>query len=260
MQEANCTARSPTQLEYSIHDDLRLGVGVNIYVGQTRSAALIARLAALGIGECTNRGQLPPRRRPFFVDNAAFADFKAKRPFNFVRWTRDLSWMVQRDIVPDFIVLPDRVAGGIDSLNLSLDWRVMVPPELDDRCYLVVQDGMRIADVEPFVAELAGLFVGGTLPWKLETGAAWAELAHRHGRKCHIGRVGTPRRVRWAFESGADSIDSSLPLRNAVHLEPFLDAVEPILRPPGRAGDFGRARAILSVHSVRTMRRGVKRL
>ncbi len=199
---------------------------MHIYVGQTRSARLIERLASLGIGECTNRGQLPPRRQPFFTDNGAFADFKANRPFDAVRWTRDLRWMAYRNILPDFIVLPDRVAGGVDSLRMSFDWRVMVPPELDDRCYLVVQDGMRLDDVEPFLAGVAGLFVGGSLPWKLETGGAWVELAHRHRRPCHIGRVGTPARVRWARDIGADSIDSALPVRNAVHLEPFLEAVQ----------------------------------
>ena len=39
---------------------------MRVYVGQTRARAWIARLTDLGIGECTNRGELPPRRTPFF--------------------------------------------------------------------------------------------------------------------------------------------------------------------------------------------------
>ena len=36
------------------------------YVGQTRSAKLIEELRALGWGECTCRGEYPPRRVPWF--------------------------------------------------------------------------------------------------------------------------------------------------------------------------------------------------
>ena len=195
-------------------------------VGQTRSRRLIARLAERGIGECTNRGQLPPRRRPFFLDNGAFTDWRAGRPFDANRWLRDLRWMTYRRIWPDFVVLPDIVAGGLPSLHASLDWRIMVPPELDDRCYLVVQDGMTIEDVAPHVPTVAGLFVGGSLGWKLRTSAMWVTLAHAHDRACHIGRVGTPGRVEWAHAIGADSIDSALPLRHEAHLEAFLAALQ----------------------------------
>jgi hypothetical protein len=200
-----------------------------LYVGQTRSARLIRQLAALGIGECTNRGELPARRTPFFLDNGAFTDWQAKRAFDAVRWTRDLRWLAQRGITPDFVVLPDQVAGGLDSLTMSFDWQVMVPPELATRCYLVVQDGMRVEDVEPHVDGVAGLFVGGTLRWKLHTSETWIALAHRYGRPCHIGRVGTPDRVRWALDLGADSIDSSLPLRDEQHLAKFLEAAAAVL-------------------------------
>jgi NADPH:quinone reductase-like Zn-dependent oxidoreductase len=69
------------------------------------------------------------------------------------------------------------------------------------------------------------LFVGGSLPWKLATGERWVRFAHAHGRRCHIGRVGTPRRVAWARRIGADSIDSCLPLWSRENLDAFVAAV-----------------------------------
>ncbi len=47
------------------------------YCGQTRSRELIAALAKEGIGECTVRGELPPRRRPWFYDNGCYRDWVA---------------------------------------------------------------------------------------------------------------------------------------------------------------------------------------
>lgn len=63
-------------------------------------------------------------------------------------------------------------------------------------------------------------------------------FANEAGLPCHIGRVGTAKRVRWAIEVGADSIDSSLPLFAARNLEPFLRALG--YKPPkqGRLGDW----------------------
>lgn len=206
--------------------------GVIAYVGQTRSEKLIARLAALGIGECTQRGELPPRRRPWFHDNAAYSDFVAGKPFNVTRWWGDVRRIAYDKLEPDFIVLPDIVMGGVRSLQHSLDWAEVVPPELAPHCYLVVQNGMEPDDVDAVLRRarvndhlIAGLFVGGDLDWKLETAAAWCELAHARGRRCHIGRVGPAPRVRWARSIGADSIDSSLPLRHEEHMEAFLKAV-----------------------------------
>ena len=46
--------------------------------------------------------------------------------------------------------------------------------------------------------------------WKLQTAEAWVELAHRYGKKCHIGRTSSERRAAWARAIGADSQDSSI--------------------------------------------------
>ncbi len=204
------------------------------YVGQTRSLALIAELEKHGIGECVVCGELPARRSRFFHDPGAYRDWRAGQPFNVCRWDRDMRWMSYRGIVPDFVVVPDIVAGGLASLEWSAFWRDTVPEEFP--AYLAVQDGMTAADVVPHLPRYHGIFVGGSLHWKLATGAQWTELARRHGLGCHIGRVGTAARVHWARSIGATSVDSSLPLRAREHLDAFLAAVGPILRPRGGVG------------------------
>jgi len=93
------------------------------------------------------------------------------------------------------------------------------------RFYLAVQDGMAAADVRAAIAGFGGIFVGGTLSWKLQTGASWVRLAHELGLPCHVGRVGTARRVRWARRIGADSIDSCLPLWSKEQLAGFVSAL-----------------------------------
>lgn len=131
------------------------------YVGQTRSRTLTARLAAPGVGELVVRGELPVRRRPSAFDNGAYRDWCAGVPFNVCRWMRDLRWMHYRGLTPDFVVVPDIVAGGLGSLTWSAFWRDLVPAGFP--AYLAVQDGMTAADVAPHLRRYAGIFVGGTL-------------------------------------------------------------------------------------------------
>lgn len=192
------------------------------YVGQTRSATLIDALAKACIGECTVRGEYPPRRRPWFLDNGAYVDYAAGKKWEPGRWLDVLKLLKTDPHQPDFVVVPDIVAGGMESLDFSLSW---VQRLEGHTIYLAVQDGMPEGEVQKVARIFDGIFVGGSLAWKLETGAAWVDFAHRNGMACHVGRVGTAPRVRWAREIGADSIDSSLPLWSAGNLEHFLDAL-----------------------------------
>src|SRR4051794_23863450 len=123
---------------------------MQVYVGQTRDQELIETLSDLGFGECCVRGELPPRRRPYFYDNGAFGDWRAGRSFDAVRFDRDLRrlayWPMAR---PDFIVLPDIVGAGAESLALSrsyLDGPMAPFHGYPAPVYLAVQDGMSFAD------------------------------------------------------------------------------------------------------------------
>lgn len=192
------------------------------YVGQTRSRALVAELASYGFGEMTVRDEVPPRRTPWAFDNGAFKDWTARRPFDAVRYERALDKFVADPALrPEFVVVPDIVAAGLESLRFSQSWAERLS-WLGLPLYLVVQDGMQESDVRCVLDSYAGIFVGGSLPWKLRTGRQWTEFAHLHARKCHIGRMGTTARVRAARRWGADSIDSSLPLWSRQNLARFL--------------------------------------
>ena len=199
-----------------------------VYVGQTRERRLTAELQRLGVGECTVRGELPPRRRPWFHDNGAFRDFTAGHPFNMARWLRD-QWRIRdRKLEPDFVVVPDIVGGGKASLMFSSEWRPVVAHGVP--AYLVVQEGMsteNVGRVLDFAIDtdhpFAGLFVGGSaIEWKLESTPTWLGIARDRGLKLHVGRVGVPERVAWARALAVDSIDSSFPLFTADRLAEFL--------------------------------------
>jgi hypothetical protein len=196
-----------------------------VYTGQTRSRKLIAELASHGIGEMLVRGDpLPPRRTPFVLDNGAYTDWTAKRPFQGTKFLRYVEKLEAAKLEPSWVVLPDIVAGGMRSLAFSFGWmdRLIGWP-----CYLAVQDGMGRIQVEREIkgARLAGLFVGGTLRWKIATARMWREVAHQNGLRLHVGRVGTYRRVLWAQRIKADSIDSCLPLWSKGHLQKFLHGI-----------------------------------
>lgn len=198
---------------------------MNAYVGQTRATKLIARLRREGFGECVQPHEFPPRRQPYMYDNGAFAAWKAGEQFDSAAWLSGLRGIAELGVPPDFAIAPDVVAGGRGSLDLSASWleelqRSRIP------AYLAVQDGMLEEDVAPVLRKgFSGVFVGGTLEWKLATGAAWVQFAHELGVPCHIGRVGTPGRVEWAAECGADSIDSCLPLWSTEQMDRFVRAL-----------------------------------
>ena len=200
-----------------------------VYVGQTRSSKLIPRLQVLGWGEMTCPGEVPPRRHPWAYDNGAYRNHKALLPFNAAQYRRDLAAIANmaNDQQPDFIVAPDIVAGGWESLRMSVQWLTEVrrlAPGVP--AYLVVQDGMTLA-VEPQVLWFDGVFVGGSRPWKLATGEQWVELAHRCGCRCHVGRCGGKKTIAWALRIGCDSIDSCLPQFGEGNLQRALGALEP---------------------------------
>lgn len=225
------------------------------YVGQTRwnprrgEPELVRQLREAGVGECTQRGELEPRRWPWFHDCKTYADWCAAgspigeesaaimpRLFDSLRWRRDMYRIRVHLDFPDrapvpppaFIVTPDLVAAGSASLAFSAEWRYLIDERIP--AYVAVQNGMTEDEVGRAIDEhrYGGIFVGGDTPWKLETGGAWVRFAHARGLPCHVGRVGPPDRVIWAAGIGADSIDSCLPIMFKTHLGPFLAALRSV--------------------------------
>jgi len=117
----------------------------------------------------------------------------------------------------DFIVVPDRVCppDPKDSLDLSESWVEEIPRPR----YLAVQDGMDAAMVVAVIHKYDGIFVGGSIKWKNSTMPMWCDVAHLHGKKCHVGRIWGWESMIEAFFCGADSIDSTSASRHQDDLQ-----------------------------------------
>lgn len=141
-----------------------------------------------------------PAMRPNVWDEAAFVDALE-------RFGR----------AADFVVAPDIVKGGPDSLRLSVSWLARCLHH-SSRVLIAVQDGMRPADVASILCKQVGIFVGGSDEWKEQSTAVWAELADVRGAYIHVGRVNSQRRLRICQMAGVDSFDGSGPSRFEKHL------------------------------------------
>lgn len=120
----------------------------------------------------------------------------------------------------DWIVLPDIVGGGLDSLTLSLSYVGLLDglPLL-----LAVQDGMTPAHLSGLPDAVGGVFVGGSTEWKLQNISVWGAFCRGRGLWCHVGRVNSMRRIAQCQGAGVNSCDGTSATRFAVNL-PKLDA------------------------------------
>jgi len=159
-----------------------------------------------------------PRRSysgvPCALDNGAFQCWRRGFPFQSDVFRRTVAKAYEVGLTLDFLVCPDIVGGGIDSLEFSMSWAT---GELRTahKMALAVQDGMTVRDINSYHAKhFSHLFIGGTPSWKWANAADWVEHAHMLGLKAHIGQVGTLPRLRAARDMGADSVDSTSFVRN----------------------------------------------
>lgn len=154
---------------------------------------------------------------PYAIDNGAWSDFQAGRSFDEDRFDQLVDRM---GAGADWVVLPDIVAGGRASLDLSLRW--------SNRCLsacslvlLAVQDGIEPEDVRPYVGPRVGIFLGGSTEWKIARMLDWGRFAREMGCHYHVARVNTRGRMRLAAAAGAASVDGSSASRFAKTTEPL---------------------------------------
>lgn len=181
---------------------------MKVYSGETRAIRHRDMLWREGLGVMTTKKARCPG--PYWaLDNGAFSCYRRGVPFDEGAFLDTLAWHRERPHpAPDFLVVPDIVAGGAESLAFSLAWLDRLPRGWT-RLYLAVQDGMEREEVEAVLDRFDGIFVGGTRDWKRATAADWVALAHAHGLPCHVARVYQGHDVQWALSIGADSIDST---------------------------------------------------
>lgn len=148
-------------------------------------------------------------RFAYCLDNGAWTAFQQGRPFDEAAFTRLLR---SAGTHADFVVIPDVVAGGAESLAFSLRWMRRVLDETE-RGLIAVQNGMQPGDVESLIGQRVGIFVGGDTAWKLATMPTWSELARKRGAWVHVGRVNTCRRINLCHAAGVDSFDGTSPTK-----------------------------------------------
>lgn len=188
------------------------------YASHTGTRRNLAALLGAGWGLILSPGK--PRVVGFVhaLDNGAWGAFQQGQPFDFPAFERHVA---NHGDGAEFVVAPDIVAGGLDSLRLSLDWLPRLA-SVAKRRLIAVQDGMTEADIAPHLSPTVGVFVGGSTVWKLTTMRVWGALARKHGAYLHVGRVNTIRRIRYCQDAGADSFDGTSATRFSCTL-PKLD-------------------------------------
>jgi hypothetical protein len=178
------------------------------YGGATTNAASVAQLAKVGWGMMI-APQNPKRAATrYAVDNGAFYCWTKKKPWNEEKFLKMLDRVETFERRPDFGCCPDKVAEGMTSLEFSMAWIDKLPRAYP--WYLAVQNGMTVEAVREVLPKYAGIFVGGTADWKMQTLATWTRLAREEGKIIHVGRVNTPPRTFVAAKvCKVDSIDGT---------------------------------------------------
>jgi hypothetical protein len=192
---------------------------VRCYASRTGTRRNLAVLRAAGWRLFVSRvGVWRTEGMPFAADNGAWADYQAKRDFDEDAYDRFLDWLAAQLTLPDFIVLPDIVAGGQASLDLSMRYlnRCL---SLAPLVLIAVQDGMEHQHLEPLVGPNVGIFLGGSTEWKIARMQDWGAFCAALEVYYHVARVNTRRRMYQAIAAGAHSIDGSSCSRYAVTME-----------------------------------------
>jgi|SRR5579859_324008 len=146
-----------------------------------------------------------PERFRFALDNGAYSCWKSGEPFDTEGFT---NLVEQYGGAADFVVIPDIVTKGQESLVFSAKWIGRL--KHCRRLLLAVQDGMTVDEVGKFIRLFGtGIFLGGSTEWKLKTLHAWGCAAHALGCYYHVGRVNTIKRIRLCAEAGTDSFDGT---------------------------------------------------
>jgi hypothetical protein len=151
----------------------------------------------------------PPFFMPHACDNGVFTSWNP-RLFRFMLKRAKLL-----STSPLWVVVPDVVGDAEATLKLWHEWHKQIPFKLAFAC----QDGCEPQDV-PKNAECC--FIGGTTDWKLSDAHKFKGVA----KLLHIGRVTTGKRLRWAEDIGADSVDGSGFFRGSINSKQAQDFIE----------------------------------
>ena len=143
---------------------------------------------------------------PWAVDNAAFS-----RPDDDKFWRLCISsWAMDRHHPPLWVAVPDVVGDHDATRRQFIIWRAFWLSELGHIPFplaFVLQNGCTTDEV-PW-DDIAAVFVGGDNEFKLRQSVPLIDAAKERCKLVHIGRVNTHRRLRYAYDLGADTVDGT---------------------------------------------------
>jgi hypothetical protein len=153
----------------------------------------------------------PGRPRPmglsYAIDCGAWGAHLAGRALDWVDLQRYQAALESHGRHARWAVVPDVVGDRRGTLALTETWLPVV------RSFtlplVAVQDGMKEADIEPWIGPECGIFVGGSTAWKWESLPRWGSLAERRGCHLHVGRCNSARHVVDCYRAGVSSFDGS---------------------------------------------------
>jgi hypothetical protein len=150
--------------------------------------------------------QTPPEGQPWAADSGRYASPHEYSDEKYLTWLEKMQPLADRCL---FATAPDIVGDAPGTLMLSAPLYGPIR-KLGYKVALVAQDGLeRLMEFVPW-HDIDVLFVGGTTDWKLGDGAAAVVAeARARGKWCHMGRVNSLKRMRYAASIGCQSADGT---------------------------------------------------
>jgi len=188
---------------------------MRIYVSGATST--MRRLAHTGLGQNhlghlvtpqngNSLGSMLTSGLPWACDNAAFSNPDDTKFWNLAIDT----WEWEQFNPPVWVAVPDVVGCHSQTLDYFDSWVQTWEYELGQVRFplaFVLQNGATIATV-PW-DQIAAVFVGGDDAFKLRGCRDLVAEAKQRGKLVHVGRVNSLKRLEYAIELGADSVDGS---------------------------------------------------
>ena len=150
-------------------------------------------------------------QRGYAIDNGAYSYFLKGKDFDGGAF---MSMCDKYADCADFIVIPDCVGDWEKTLSMAMRWVNMLIT-YERPLMMVAQDGCEVDDFGSLRSWVSngiisgGIFVGGTTEWKLKNMYKLSQICKEAGKKCHVGRVNSRKRLLQCYNTDVDSIDGS---------------------------------------------------
>lgn len=142
---------------------------------------------------------------PYVLDNGRFSVWSRGEKWSEKKFLELLDTAADYEYPPRWIVVPDVVGKGQETLNEWYKWRERLLSYGWPLAF-AVQDGITLDVVRTLDPQPEVIFIGGTDDWVWKYARVWCENFPR----CHIGKVSTVKRLWKVEELGAESSDSTV--------------------------------------------------